>query len=773
MDKGRMPEEGDELEYKARWPQRPSRGQPKENVPTPDQQSDLPAEKWTSTPTTYKSVAPAYDDPKETRVLSVVEPSRFDNGRATARPPARPQPQTGGRTQATPGPQPSTRRPYERQAMPHTGQDDREDYPGYDEDTAQYGPGHYPMPAYEYESRPASPVKPEAPTQPKRRRRWVGWTLWTIAGIIAIALIGAIAFSLAWQGQYAGKLYAGVSVLDTDLSGKTKSEAEKLLRDNVQAFLAQPIVFAWRGKEWRPSAEDIGLKIDIARTVDDAFTVGRGSDMAQNVSQQWIASQAGYVVPLTVELSEPTLQDYLKSIAESEIDQELFEGDVRLNGTQIEAQAGKEGRALKVYDTILAVREQVAKVEPDKIELPVEQIQPTVSAQEVQYVEGLLAIRISGPITANAQGKALTLDRDAIISFTTIERNPDRSAERHVQLGWKENELKTLGERWAKEATRAPQNARFAWNNGSVAILSESIDGFETDAAAVIASIKEHADTSDKREYELPGKVIAATVKSNDISALGIKELIGTGVSTFQGSSQERATNIRVASNLLNGAVVPPGGTFSFLQTMGGIDENHGFVEGYVIAAERTQRGVGGGVCQVSTTAFRAAFRSGLNITERHQHSYRVGWYEANGEPVGFDAAVFDPGVDLKFVNDTPGYILIEAPVGADSLTVNIYGTKIQGEVKLEGPVISNRVPPPPDVYEVDPRLPPGTKKQVETARGGLDTVISRRIVVPGQPDKVEQYHSSYAAWPNYFIVASASQIPRGGGATQQSASLP
>src|SRR5207253_8680408 len=136
---------------------------------------------------------------------------------------------------------------------------------------------------------------------------------------------------------------------------------------------------------------------------------------------------------------------------------------------------------------------------------------------------------------------------------------------------------------------------------------------------------------------------------------------------------------------------------------------------GYVIAAERTQRGVGGGVCQVETTTFRAAFWSGVKITERNQHSYRVGWYEANGEPVGFDAAVFDPGVDLKFVNDTGHYILVEAKVGADTLTINFYGTKVAAQVKLEGPAISNKTAPPPDVYEVDTRLPAGTKKQVET----------------------------------------------------------
>ena len=119
-------------------------------------------------------------------------------------------------------------------------------------------------------------------------------------------------------------------------------------------------------------------------------------------------------------------------------------------------------------------------------------------------------------------------------------------------------------------------------------------------------------------------------------------------------------------------------------------------------------------------------------------------------------------------MNNTPGYILIEAVVGNQVLNVNVFGTKPQGEVKLEGPVKSNQIPPPPDVYEVDPRLDPGGKKQVETARAGLTVVIKRRIVVPGQPDKVDEYRSVYQAWPNYYIVGSCSQTPKGCGPQPQ-----
>jgi vancomycin resistance protein YoaR len=591
------------------------------------------------------------------------------------------------------------------------------------------------------------------------RFRWVGWLF---GGLLGIALIAATAFSLAWQGQYAGKVYAGVRVLGIDLGGKTPGEAEALIRDRVKPFTTEPVVLAWRGKEWRPSMDDLGIRLSVDATVEEAYDVGRTGDFFGNIAQQWASAQTGYNVPLTVQVSEPRMQEYLDSIAGAEINQALFEGDVRLKGAEIESMPGKEGRTLDTYAAIAAIRQAAVKLEPNqRIDLPVTIVQPTVSAEEVRAVEALLAIRVSGPITATAITNTFTLDRDALIRFTIIERNPNRDADRHIQLGWNDRELKTLAEQWVQRSNREPRDARFAWNGGQLAVLTESIDGFQTDVDTVVATIKQNADTSDRRTFELPGKTITPTVSSKDLPALGIKELMGTGTSTFQGSSQERATNIRVAADLLNGAVVPPGGTFSFLKTMGGIDEAHGFVEGYVIAAERTQLGVGGGVCQVSTTMFRAAFWSGLDITERNQHSYRVGWYEAGGEPVGFDAAVFDPGVDLKFVNNTTSYTLIEAVVGADNvLRVNVYGTKLPGEVKLEGPAISNRTQPPPDVYEVDPRLPAGTKKQVETARAGLDTTITRRIIVPGQPDKVDEYHSSYQAWPNWYIVASPSQIP-------------
>lgn len=777
--------------------------------------TEIQPSKWTSHPTSYsgqpgtpgqQAVRNNRGDTMETQIIPAVEPSRFDNGRVQSQqarvsgPPRYPQqPQQGRPLASQSGPQ-QPQQPQQHPggsmpgATPRQPVPPQRNVPQYDYDLAPttayippdsyddydpYGAEGYTSPYTQQSGGPRRPVPPaqarggRQPMPPapgyalkekeeKRKPRW-RWIVWTFMGVLAIAAIIVVAVSLAWQGQYAGKVYPGVRVLDLDLSGTTQDEARKLINDKVQAFVAQPVVLKWNGKEWRPSADQVGLRVDTNATVNEAFTVGRNADFFGNIEQQWMSSQAGYKVPLNVQFNEPALQEYLASAVATEIDQELFEGDVRLNGTEVVALPGKEGRQLDVYATIVAVRERLAKLEAGAaIDLPVMVTQPTVNANEVDAIRNLLTVRVSSPITATAGDKRFTLEREALVRFTTIERNPDRTAEQHVTLGWNDTELKILADRWAGEGNRAAQNAKFDWQNGSVSVVRESIDGFEADPATLLAAIKTNADKPDGREFAMPGKVITPTVSSKAIGSLGIKEEIASGTSTFKGSSPDRVTNIRVAADLLNGTVIPPGGTFSFLETMGGIDEAHGFVPGYVIAAERTQLGVGGGVCQVSTTMFRAAFWSGVDITERNQHSYRVSWYEANGEPVGFDAAVFDPGVDLRFVNTTPGFILIKSGITTDALVISLYGTKPPGEVKLEGPAISNRVSPPPDIYEVDPRLPKGTKKQVETARGGLETVITRRIIVPGQPDKVDEFRSRYQAWPNWYIVASESQIPAG-----------
>ena len=137
---------------------------------------------------------------------------------------------------------------------------------------------------------------------------------------------------------------------------------------------------------------------------------------------------------------------------------------------------------------------------------------PTVSSDEVKPVQERLAGLYSSPITATSVNNTFALDPAALVRCTTIERNPDRSATHHIELGWKDNELDILASNWVSDSNRPVRDARFAMQGGKVQVLTESIDGFQTDNATVIQAIKTHAGKDDSRQFDMPGKVITPTV---------------------------------------------------------------------------------------------------------------------------------------------------------------------------------------------------------------------------------------------------------------------
>jgi vancomycin resistance protein YoaR len=262
---------------------------------------------------------------------------------------------------------------------------------------------------------------------------------------------------------------------------------------------------------------------------------------------------------------------------------------------------------------------------------------------------------------------------------------------------------------------------------------------------------------SPSRTIVLPVTATQPKVAMEQMDQLGIRELVGEGISDFKGSVQGRMRNIEVASARFAGIVVPPGETFSFNAHLGDVVEANGYEDAWVIFGDRTVLGPGGGVCQVSTTLFRAAFWGGYPITERTAHTYRVGWYEQGGQPVGLDATVFAPSVDLKFVNDSPAYLLIQPMVDAKvgTLAFRLYGTRVDRTVMMEGPKIENIVPHGPPVYREDPTLSRGTRKQVDIAHDGADVTIVRIIKRGDQELRRDTFFSHYVPWQAVFLIGT------------------
>lgn len=238
---------------------------------------------------------------------------------------------------------------------------------------------------------------------------------------------------------------------------------------------------------------------------------------------------------------------------------------------------------------------------------------------------------------------------------------------------------------------------------------------------------------------------------SDDLKNYGIQTLLGTGKSAFAGSPPNRVHNIRVGADRYNGILIEPGEIFSFNDNLGPVTAAAGYLPELVIKPEGTIPEYGGGLCQVSTTIYRAALFSGLPIVERAPHSYAVSYYaQLYGQ--GLDATVYVGARDIRFLNDTPGHILIQAYVDGVRQYFKFYGTDDGRHVEMEGPYTWGWTSPGPPVIVETPSLPPGASRQVERAHTGFRTKWYRYLTKDGETVK-EEIFSHYRAIPARILV--------------------
>lgn len=248
--------------------------------------------------------------------------------------------------------------------------------------------------------------------------------------------------------------------------------------------------------------------------------------------------------------------------------------------------------------------------------------------------------------------------------------------------------IKSYVDDLARRANRDASDAKFKVENGVVGTFEEARYGISLDVSKSVDALKE-AVVQNKQEISLPFEKTSPNTDYADINNLGISSLIGEGTSDFKGSPSNRIHNIKVATERYNGILIKPGEEFSFVKYLGEVDGEHGYLPELVIKKNITEKEFGGGICQVSSTAFRAAIYSGLKITARRNHAYPVSYYN----PQGMDATVYVPNPDMKFINNTPGYILIQTKIEGTRLTFSFYGTSDGRTTTVDGPRIIEKQP--------------------------------------------------------------------------------
>lgn len=328
------------------------------------------------------------------------------------------------------------------------------------------------------------------------------------------------------------------------------------------------------------------------------------------------------------------------------------------------------------------------------------------------------ADRIPTAVILRASDYAETVPRETIISWLRLETtlsidtgrrseiedpsycptipsycdfSVSRSVRSHVVIGLESTTdreaIRTFVSALADRVARDPENAVFsAGENGAITVAKQERTGLKLSQEGSIETLAQSIESGDSTvaEIALPVETVPATVASTDLERLGLKELVGSGRSNFRGSPKNRIYNIKHALKRFDGALIAPGETFSFVDVLGEVDGEHGYLPELVIKDNKTTPEFGGGICQVSSTVFRAAIYSGLKIAERRNHAYPVRYYY----PYGMDATIYIPKPDLRFVNNTPGYILMQPVVDGTELTFNFYGTKDGRTTTVDGPHI-------------------------------------------------------------------------------------
>lgn len=600
------------------------------------------------------------------------------------------------------------------------------------------------------EREPPRDPRPPRPTRRRARRKRrspLGLLLVVCAAAFALAL--PYAASLFADGRAA----TGISVQGQPIGGMERDDIHAMLEQRYGPFIRAPLTITFEGRSWTPMLEQLGARLDLDRAADDALSVGHRGGPIERVEELWSLAQGGLDVAPRLSIDMGRLQAYLSGLA-SEIERPPRDAALSIAAGKVIPTPARPGRQVLVDMTAIDVVRTLQKLAPGTIVLRTRTLDPMLNDTGIaQAVEDARAL-LKGPLLLKRGPDSWTWEPEKIAELLAVKTGGGR-----MTVGVDRDRLARAVAKLAQLADSPSAEPRVAFRGGALKITQPGQTGWRLKQAEAVEAISGTLRLP-TREVELPAEELTPQVTARTLPTLGIVELVGEGKSSFEGSAAYRITNIKAGAARIDGVLIAPDAEFSFNTQLGAVDEANGFVQGYAVIGNRTQLEWGGGVCQDSTTVFRAAFWAGLPITERHGHPFYISWYNAFSYPggadgPGMDATIFTGVQDLKFKNDTGHWLLLEARVDEANqvLTVRLYGTRPNRTVLLRGPQIANQVPPPANaVYVEDASVPAGTIKQTDVARKGMDITVYRVIAENGVERQPELFFTRFKAWPNVFV---------------------
>mgnify|MGYP001030000637 CR=1 FL=1 len=593
--------------------------------------------------------------------------------------------------------------------------------------------------------------------RPGQALRWILLPpLVTFGVLLLILLITAVVYQI----RHTDRIFTGVSVWGVDLSGMTREEAAAALAETVPDARKGAIELVDRatGRSWQRSPASLGISYDLEQTVEAAYAIGRQGGPLNILRDQFIGWYYGRPLAPGIIFDEGALYAELQEIA-AEIEAPALDSSFSFDGNTIAYTPGQVGRRLDVADAVERLTQPLSSFRDAQVELLVHEVRPRVL--DAPDTTARIQAIVGSPMTLYFQEPLVDVDLDRVVlspaqlaEWLRVEMVEGEDGAQYNVFVDEQAVRQWLSEIEAR-VYRQPENARFYFDDdtGELVLVEPHVNGRALDVDATLKQFMAQVGTTN-RTMPFVVNEIRPTVHSNVSAAeLGITELIAESTTWFYGSTPERKHNIARAAAQFFGIVIAPGEEFSFNRYLGNVTEEAGFTTGLIILGGQTVEGVGGGVCQVSTTIYQTAFWAGFPITARLEHGYRVHYYD-DGEGPGMDATVFEPFVDLRFVNNTEHHLLIENYYNEtfQSLTFKFYSTDVGRVVEKDGPFFENIQPPKPDTWEYNEELEEGEIRKVDWAVEGADVTVVRRVFQNGSLlYGEEEFVSHYIPWGNVY----------------------
>jgi vancomycin resistance protein YoaR len=563
---------------------------------------------------------------------------------------------------------------------------------------------------------------------PVRSRLWVRLGL---AGLAALAV--ALVVPLFFAGS-PDRLADGTRIGGIDVGGLTAGDAKALLGARAARLARVPVAFSAGGRTFRLSARQLGVEADWGAAVDGAMRDGGGGfGILRGYRRLHLELFPQDVAPPT-RAYEAAISYEVGLIARA-VDAPHQEAHLVRRGLHITIAAGKTGRKLDRPGAAATLTRTLASFSRGAVALPVSVDRPRVTVASLTAAQRRASRIVSAPVRLSAGAKTLRVPRWRLAKILDLGslRFAGPAADAYFA-------------RLAKQIDALPRDAGFAVSGSAIRVVPAR-PGLQLDVPRAAAAVLAVASRPANRAARLPLVVTQPKLSTAAAQAMGIHGVVGS-YETFYGGDANRVHNVQLVAHLVDDKLIAPGATFSFNGTTGERSAEKGFLEAPVIINGELQTGLGGGVCQVSTTVFNAAYEAGLPISARTNHALYISHY-----PLGRDATVNYPDIDLKFVNDTGHWLLLRTWVGSSSLTAVLYGTPVHRRVDTVAQPLRVLAAPPVQ-KTVDATLTPGETVVDDSGMPAQSTSVERKVYsADGSLLSDQTFYSSYRSEPRIVRV--------------------